>query len=121
MYWALKEAYVKAIGTGIATDLTQIEFRNVRLFDLDPSVGKRYTGAKLYLGGVEQPEWYLEVEVFEGVDDGEEDEDGTCYVAIATEREGLSEEDLRGEWKVVDMERDIGKWDAERMKSNWRS
>ncbi|KAF8426061.1 hypothetical protein EV426DRAFT_41936 [Tirmania nivea] len=112
MHWALKEAYVKATGTGLVTDLTQIEFRNVELFDLDRSMGKRYTGAKLYLGGVEQLEWYLEVEVFEGVIEGEEDEDGTCYIAIATEREGLSDEDLRAEWNVVNMEKDIGKWDA---------
>ncbi|KAF8446592.1 hypothetical protein BGX38DRAFT_1193427 [Terfezia claveryi] len=114
MHWALKEAYVKAIGTGLVTDLTQIEFRNLKLFDLDRSAGKRYTDAKLYLSGVEQPEWYLEVDVFEGVDEGEPDENGICYIAIATEREGLSDEDLRGKWKVVDMERDIGKWDATR-------
>lgn len=114
MHWALKEAYVKAIGTGLVTDLTQIEFRNVKLFDLDRSAGKRYTEAKLYLSGVEQPEWYLEVDVFEGVDEGEPDENGICYIAIATEREGLSDEDLRGEWKVVNMERDIWKWDATR-------
>jgi len=112
MHWALKEAYVKAIGTGLVTDLTQVEFRNVKLFDLDRSAGKRDTGAKLYLGGVEHPEWYLEVDVFEGVDEGEPDENGICYIAIATERVGLSDEDLKGEWKVVDMEKDIGKWDA---------
>ena len=112
IHWALKESYVKATGTGLVTDLTQIEFRNVKLFDLEQSACKRYTEAKLYLGGVERPEWYLEVEVFEGVDEGDEGEDGACYVAIATEREGLSDEDLKGKWKLVKMEEDIGKWDA---------
>ena len=132
MYWALKEAYVKATGTGLVTDLTLIEFRNVHLFDLDdhPPV-TRYSGVKLYLAGVEQPQWYLELEAFpaaeaavgvagdgDGDGDGgagsESEENGDYYIAIATEREGLSEGDLAARWKEVDVQNDIEVWDEVR-------
>lgn len=129
MYWALKEAYVKATGTGLVTDLTLIEFRDVHLFDLDnhpPTT--RYCGAKLYLAGIEQPQWYLELEAFPATDaaagviagdcgpeaGAENEENGDYYIAIATEREGLVEADLAAQWKEVDVQKDIEVWDEVR-------
>lgn len=122
IYWALKEAYVKATGTGLVTDLTKIEFRNVKVFHVEQPGVRRYTGARLYLNGVEQEGWYLEVEVFDLDEEEEEEEHGEgnmekqVYIAIATQKEGLSGKDLKGEWKVVDMARDIERWDEARLR-----
>jgi len=120
MYWALKEAYVKATGTGLVTDLTRIEFRNVHLFDLDHPPATRYSDARLHLAGVEQPQWYLELEAFPAatgvVGDGDEaetesKENGDYYIAMATEKAYLTEADLAAPWKEVDVQNDIEVWD----------
>ncbi|KAF8473268.1 hypothetical protein BDZ91DRAFT_395251 [Kalaharituber pfeilii] len=113
IHWALKEAYVKATGTGLVTDLTLIEFRNVKIFDVDEPGTRRYIGTKLYLSGVEQPHWYLELESYDRKDEDDNDEEGETgryYIAIATEREWLADEDLVGDWMRVDIERDVLPW-----------
>lgn len=151
---------MKAIGTGLVTDLTKIEFREVHVFDVadyesDGAGGdgkknhnavqilaggiKRYIGAQLHLNGVYRPEWYLEItsmptasfsssfsssssssssllssfttpdhhaEGGEGVEGGR----GGYYIALATEREALSKEDMEGMWEEIDYERDILCW-----------
>lgn len=48
-HWALKEAYVKATGTGIVVDLQAIEFRNVRYVDIENSM--QIDAAQLYVRG----------------------------------------------------------------------
>jgi len=39
------------------------------------------------------------------------EENGDYYIAIATEREGLTEASLAAQWKEVDVQNDIEVWD----------
>lgn len=58
LHWALKEAYVKAVGTGLVTNLLAIEFRGVNLHDTEDG---EYGGVEVYVDGEKRPEWKLEV------------------------------------------------------------
>lgn len=58
LHWALKEAYVKAVGTGLVTNLLAIEFRGVNLHDTED---RAYDGVEVYVDGERRPEWKLEV------------------------------------------------------------
>lgn len=103
LFWALKEAYVKAVGTGIVTNLLGIEFRNVRLFDIDE--GKRKcTDFELWVDGQKKNDWYLEVTAY-----GESEPSGeaTHYLAVASEVEGIRAEDGHAEWEILDFEKDV--------------
>ncbi|RPA83958.1 hypothetical protein BJ508DRAFT_412998 [Ascobolus immersus RN42] len=102
LLWALKEAYVKAVGTGLITDLLAIEFRNTPLFDVDDKQ-RRFRGVELYLGGEKSNDWYLEVTAY----GGEGPEEASHYLAIASQAEGLREEDLLDEWEILDFEKDV--------------
>jgi 4'-phosphopantetheinyl transferase len=102
LLWALKEAYVKAIGTGLVTDLLAVEFRNTPLFDVDEKQ-RRFQGAELYIGGEKTNDWYLEVTAYGG--DGPEY--ATHYLAIASQADGLREEDLHDDWESLDFEKDV--------------
>ncbi|KAF8242267.1 hypothetical protein K440DRAFT_639331 [Wilcoxina mikolae CBS 423.85] len=102
LFWALKEAYTKAIGMGVVMDLTRVEFRGVRIFE-----GQRWRGAEIWVDGVDESgKWYLEVSFMRGVLGGEGD---GFYIAICCEREGITEEDMEGEWREVDLVEDIVK------------
>jgi phosphopantetheinyl transferase len=101
LFWALKEAYAKAIGVGVVMDLTRIEFRGVRIFE-----GQRWRGAEIWVDGVaESGKWYLEVSFMRGIL-GEGD---GFYLAICCEKEGLTDKDLEGEWREMGLVEDIVK------------
>ncbi|KAI5809146.1 hypothetical protein DFH27DRAFT_252541 [Peziza echinospora] len=118
LHWSLKEAYVKAVGTGLVTDLTKIEFRNVKAFDHGDEqvngkrVRKRNTDVTLYLDGVLQSNWYLEVEEYKTDDWGSEDSAvvGEYYLAIAMKLLPRVDVDVNGNWEELDYERDILPW-----------
>ncbi|ODQ63794.1 hypothetical protein NADFUDRAFT_13014, partial [Nadsonia fulvescens var. elongata DSM 6958] len=75
--WALKEAYTKALGIGLVTDLSLIEFRNLKLVS---KLGNTWDGsAELWVKGVYQ-DWRLELFLL----------DDDLIVAIATPRAGLN-------------------------------
>ncbi|KAF3938292.1 hypothetical protein ABW19_dt0207671 [Dactylella cylindrospora] len=105
--WTLKEAYVKAVGTGLVTDLTAVEF------DVAGIAGRlekgRTSEVVVWLGkGLERrkgEEWYFEVEKVRVP--GVEGVEGGYCVAIATKAEGLEEEEKKGEWVWLDWERDV--------------
>ncbi|EPS40299.1 hypothetical protein H072_5899 [Dactylellina haptotyla CBS 200.50] len=103
--WAVKEAYVKAVGTGLVTDLTAVEFGLEGVKETLDS-GERSRGVQLWLGkGAERregSEWYFEVERVQ-----REGLEGRYCVAIATKAEGLSEEDRQGRWEWLDYEEGI--------------
>lgn len=52
--WALKEAYVKAIGVGIGIDLQQVEFS---INYVHYSVGDIFGGAELCVSNIPQYNW----------------------------------------------------------------
>lgn len=103
LFWALKEAYVKAVGTGLVTDLLAIEFRNVRLFDLDEAI-RKCTDIELWISGYKVTDWYLEVTAY-----GKSEFNGepTHYLAVASEIDGLRSEDEHAEWEILDFEKDV--------------
>lgn len=102
LLWALKEAYVKAVGTGLVTDLLAIEFRNTPLFDVD-NKQRRFSEVELWLSGERTNDWYLEVSAY----GGEAADQATHYLAIASQAEGLREEDLDDDWEILDFEKDV--------------
>ncbi|KAK6543947.1 hypothetical protein TWF694_000665 [Orbilia ellipsospora] len=104
--WTLKEAYVKAVGTGLVTDLTAVDFEVDGVCEVVDR-GERSRGVKVWLGkGAGRrrgDEWYFEVErvqVGEGVE-------GSYCVAMATQAEGLGEEDKNGVWQWLNYEADM--------------
>jgi len=99
---ALKEAYVNAVGTGLVTHLLAIEFRNTPLFELDEK-SRRFQGAELYVGGEKTNDWYLEITAY----GGDEPDLATHYLAVASQGEGLREEDLHDDWESLDFEKDV--------------
>lgn len=96
LHWALKEAYCKAVGTGLVTDLLAIDFRNVGLDIVE--TGKRDTRVKVFVDGVERKEWMLEIgQLLEG-----------HYVAVAADSWSSEEgKEETGKWHLVDFEEDI--------------
>lgn len=87
LHWALKEAYVKAVGTGLVTDLTAVEWRGVELFDLEKE--KKWLGARVWVNGDERKDWWSEVSFWDGTKQNGEG----FYLALVTDREGLDLED----------------------------
>ncbi|KAJ6263300.1 1-acyl-sn-glycerol-3-phosphate acyltransferase [Drechslerella dactyloides] len=85
--WAVKEAYVKALGTGLATDLTGVEARVEGVRALLEEEGRR-AKVEVWLGREGQRRcaegWYVEVERVGGAG-------GRYCVALATRVEGLEE------------------------------
>ncbi|KAI5787094.1 hypothetical protein EDC01DRAFT_173185 [Geopyxis carbonaria] len=105
LLWGLKEAWVKAVGTGIVGDLRRVEFRGVQLGW--EKQGKRWTGAEVWVHGKREAGWWMEVEFVESkVDPGE-----GWFVVVCCEQDKLGEGAWReGEWEWVDYERDIAPW-----------
>lgn len=106
LVWALKEAYTKATGTGVATDLTRIEFRRVSLFD----PRRRWRDAQLWIDGADwSPAWYFEatfLPLVPGDDGGDGGGDG-IYLVVCAPRAALTEDDMAGDWRPLDVDRDI--------------
>lgn len=97
LHWALKEAYCKAVGTGLVTNLLAIEFQNVALDTVES--GDRDTRVKVFINNIEQKQWLLEIGPLAG----------DHYVAIATDSWSASEE--TGTWTWIDFGEDIlGHW-----------
>lgn len=96
IHWALKEAYCKAIGTGLVTDLLAIDFREVGLDIVEG--GARDTRAKVFVDGVVEDGWMFEVgNLLDGY-----------YVALAVDSWSTEErEDSKGEWLWVDFKEDL--------------
>ncbi|EWC46960.1 hypothetical protein DRE_03722 [Drechslerella stenobrocha 248] len=104
LHWALKEAYVKAVGTGLVTDLKAVEgrLRGVRerlegggVQEVEVWIGKE--GAKKKLEG-----WHLEVEVVRP-------SAGERYCVALAVRDGEGEESRRGEWRWLEYSNDVAK------------
>jgi phosphopantetheinyl transferase (holo-ACP synthase) len=108
LHWCVKEAYTKATGAGLAEELMKIEFRKVRLFDLEGGTDV-FTDVELWLDGVNVSEkWYIEVTFIEGLTGGEKE---GFYIALVTEKEGLELEDMENpkQWVELGFEEDIRK------------
>ncbi|MBN3309530.1 L-aminoadipate-semialdehyde dehydrogenase-phosphopantetheinyl transferase [Amia ocellicauda] len=56
-HWALKESFIKAIGTGVGFNLQRVEFH---VSPLDMSVGRVYKDTRMYLDGEEEDGWVFE-------------------------------------------------------------
>jgi len=129
--WALKEAFVKAKGTGLVTDLVAVEFRGVEGFD-DGGGGSvadtagavtnnttrvlentrdRFFGVEVYISsrdgerGIEKwrraDEWYMEIE---RIMVGEV----VYYLAVAAaDAQGINDEERNKCWEFVDYRKDI--------------
>lgn len=96
LHWALKEAYCKAVGTGLVTNLLAIDFRGIRLDVVEK--GGRDTRVKVFVDGVERGDWMLEIGKLSG----------EHYVAIATDSWSSEEEkEETGKWLWIDFEKDI--------------
>lgn len=100
LHWGLKEAYVKAVGTGIVGDLLAVEFHGVEVFE----TGKRTVmdGLQIWVSGVDVTDkWWVEITAIEGV--GE-----VFYFMICADRDGLEDEVERsGVWGEVDFWGDV--------------
>ncbi|KAK6358454.1 hypothetical protein TWF730_007787 [Orbilia blumenaviensis] len=99
--WVVKEAYVKAVGTGLVTDLTAVEFGLVGVGE-GIDCGERMSDFEVWVGGRQRrmaTEWYFEVEKV--VKDGLE---GPYCVGIVTRAEGLEEGDKSGVWEWLEYE-----------------
>lgn len=94
LHWALKEAYVKATGTGLVTDLLAIEFRNVSLEDIEKGGVDR--SVRVWVSGSERKEWRLEVGKLSN----------GHYFAIATDGDEGEYED-EGTWRWIDFGKDV--------------
>ncbi|CAF91500.1 unnamed protein product, partial [Tetraodon nigroviridis] len=57
-HWALKESFIKAIGTGLGFDLQRAEFR---LSPEAPTQGRVLRQTRMYLDEEEEPAWIFEV------------------------------------------------------------
>lgn len=103
LHWAMKEAYCKAIGTGLVTDLLAIDFREIKLDVVER--GARDTQVKVFVDGVVEDGWMLEIEKL--LDEH--------YVAIAVDSWSVEEEEEeKGEWVWINIEEDILKnWSGE--------
>ncbi|KAK6517848.1 hypothetical protein TWF506_005024 [Arthrobotrys conoides] len=102
--WVVKEAYVKAVGTGLVTDLTAVEFGLVGVGER-VEAGQRVGDVEVWIGGREKRragEWYFEVDrvVRDGL------EGGYC-LAVVTRVEGLEVGDRRGAWEWLEYTADI--------------
>ncbi|KAF3911596.1 hypothetical protein AA313_de0200304 [Arthrobotrys entomopaga] len=108
--WALKEAYVKAVGTGLVTDLTAVDFEVDGVCEVVDR-GERSREVKVWLGkGAGRrrgDEWYIEVERVRTSEGVEEEEEGSYCVAMATKADGLKAEDKNGDWQWLDYEADV--------------
>ncbi|CCX06492.1 hypothetical protein FPQ18DRAFT_135244 [Pyronema domesticum] len=97
LHWGLKEAYVKAMGTGIVGELRGIEFRGV------PDVrdfGEGRREVEVWVEGRDETgKWYVEVS-FIG---GNKEREG-FYVAVCCDRTAVTEEDKKGQWREVTVE-----------------
>ncbi|KAH0613079.1 uncharacterized protein H6S33_009459 [Morchella sextelata] len=100
LHWALKEAYCKAVGTGLVTNLLAIDFRHVELDKVEQ--GERDTQVKVFVDGTQRDEWMLEIGKLSG----------DHYVAIATDSWSDEEEaEETGKWSWIDFGKDIlGIW-----------
>ncbi|KAF3128297.1 hypothetical protein TWF594_011713 [Orbilia oligospora] len=102
--WVVKEAYVKAVGTGLVTDLTAVEFGLVGVAGR-VEAGERVDDVEVWIGTGEKRrarEWYFEVERVE-----REGLEGGYCLAVVTRAEGLEEGDKRGRWKWLEYGGDI--------------
>ncbi|KAK6348385.1 hypothetical protein TWF718_006182 [Orbilia javanica] len=102
--WVLKEAYVKAVGTGLVTDLTAVEFGLVGVVGLVDD-GVRVGDVEVWVGGREKRrarEWYFEVERV-----GRSGLEGGYCLAVVTRVEGLEEGDRKGSWEWLEYVEDI--------------
>lgn len=99
LHWALKEAYCKAVGTGLVTNLLAIDFRGVRLDVVEK--GARDTQVKVFVDGVVKDEWMLEIGQLLG----------GHYVAIAADSWSAEEtKEEKGEWLWINFKEDILKY-----------
>lgn len=96
LHWALKEAYCKAVGTGLVTNLLAIDFKEVGLDVVEG--GARDTRVKVFVDGVVEDGWMLEVgKLLDG-----------HYVAIAADSWSREEaEEEKGEWLWIDFKEDV--------------
>ncbi|KAK6341169.1 hypothetical protein TWF696_008255 [Orbilia brochopaga] len=98
--WTVKEAFVKALGTGLATDLQAIE---VRLEGVREQVEEgRRVPVEVWLGKEGEKrradEWYFEIGLVA---------EGSNCVGVATRVEGLLEEEKSAEWQWLDYNADV--------------
>jgi phosphopantetheinyl transferase len=100
LLWALKEAYTKAVGVGVVMDLTRVEFRGLEEFTGE----RRWRGAEVWVDGKREEKWYLEVSFLPGRMGGENE---GFFVAVCCERDAMAEGDEDGEWREVDLVREI--------------
>lgn len=104
LLWGLKEAYVKAVGTGIVGDLLAVEFRGVERFDV--SRGKeRWTvmdGLEIWVDRRNVTDsWWVEITAVRGV--GE-----VFYLMVCADREGLDDEvEKSSGWSELNFFKDI--------------
>ena len=56
-YWALKESYLKAVGSGLSVDLATVEFRLKSKF---LEINKPVIDTELYVNGLKQMDWFFE-------------------------------------------------------------
>ncbi|KAF3924881.1 hypothetical protein ABW21_db0205814 [Orbilia brochopaga] len=98
--WTVKEAYVKALGTGLAADLTAVETRMEGVRDRLEQDGRVRVEVWLGKSGERRraEEWYVEVERLGG---------GRYCVGVATREEGLQQEERSGEWQWLDYNVDM--------------
>lgn len=98
LHWALKEAYCKAVGTGLVTDLLAIDFREVGLDVVEG--GARDTRVKVFVNGVVEDGWMFEVgKLLDGY-----------YFALAADSWSTEEgEEEKGEWLWIDFKEDLVK------------
>lgn len=94
--WAMKEAYCKAVGTGLVTNLLAIDFREIKL-DVVES-GTRDTQVKVFVDDVAEDHWMLEIgKLLDG-----------HYVAIAADYWSIEEGgEVDGAWVWISIKEDI--------------
>lgn len=96
LHWAVKEAYCKAVGTGLVTNLLAIDFRDIKLDVVEN--GTRDTQVKVFVDGVAEVGWMLEIgKLLDG-----------HYVAIAADSCSIENaEEMDGAWVWISIKEDI--------------
>lgn len=96
LHWAVKEAYCKAVGTGLVTNLLAIDFRDIKLDVVEK--GTRDTQVKVFVDDVAEVGWMLEIgKLLDG-----------HYVAIAVDSCSIENgEEMDGAWVWISIEEDI--------------